>query len=109
MPQMNALTRLCIVLYGLGVTLTPPIGWFIIATESHKWARDMYDLCVKSVGNNYSLYKQCGSNLMEHKGPEALPLMWKLFQGSVVIGGVLWLLCWGSTLTIRWVLAGRNK
>ena len=107
--KLNALTRLCITLYVLGVTLTPPIGWIIIATDSNNRAFEWHRLCLGMTNGNKGALDKCTAELMAHRGPEALPLMWELFVGALQAGAILWLICFAATRTIRWILAGRQN
>ena len=92
----------------MGITLTPLIGWLVIAAQSFESATKWHGLCLGMVKNNPLARKQCMDDYVAHKGPDALPLMWEMFVAALQAGAILWLICFAATKTIRWILAGRK-
>ena len=69
----------------------------------------MYAACLDIPEASAQFRTKCIDNYADYKAPEFWPVAWEAFQGALLVGAVIWLLCFAATRTIRWILAGREN
>lgn len=107
--KLNALTRLCIVLYTLGVTVGPLYVLNNSINGAHEAARKWNELCLELAKSNPDARAKCWKENAEVWRPEAWPILLEAFVAFAIVNAIVWLLCFTATRTIRWILAGREN
>lgn len=95
--------------YVLLVTIAPLAALVHFTSKSYEAARVWNGLCIDVAGTDPDARAKCWTEFAAHDGPQAWPILSEAFVAFAIIGAIAWLILFGATKVIRWILAGREN